>query len=585
MEGPGRTFKDTLNYYCQLLECNNIELAEESGVDASGISRYRSGERIPKKEGENVKNLAHGIMQLALKKGISLEEAEVYHTLSASLSESFEVEQKRDIAEKIDLLMENLEISNAKLASYLNFDPSYLSKIRNGKRLITDTQMLVEKVARYIVRNYTSEEQVACIGTLVGKEAEVLDTAQKRYTAIKEWFFCNEKQEKGKEIGSFMEKLDTFDLNEFIRAIHFDKLKVPTLPFKMYGSKAYYGIEEMKKGELNFFKGAVTSKSKDYVTMYSDMMLADMAQDKEFNKKWMFGLAMLIKKGVKLKIIHCLDRPFEELLFGLEAWVPIYMTGQVEPWYLPDMHSKIFHHFINTSGTSALVGESIEGNRDNAMYYHTFKEHEVSYYRASANQLLSHAKPLMKIYRKEQEAEYFQYRRKCYMKKGYRRGLCSAPPLYTISEELLNQILSFNGIGQEDAARIREKVCHYKQEIEKILESQRIDDEIHIISSDSVAEEKEMLMLSEIFEEVKLFYNKELYEKHLEEIAQFAERHKYYSYSLSREKGFKNIQIHICEGQYVIMSKNNEPVIQFIIENPQLRTAIENFHMMQIEEE
>lgn len=43
------------------------------------------------------------------------------------------------------------------------------------------------------------------------------------------------------------------------------------------------------------------------------------------------------------------------------------------------------------------------------------------------------------------------------------------------------------------------------------------------------------------------------------------------------------MQIQICEGQYVIISKNHEPIINFVIENPQLRSAIENFRMMQIE--
>lgn len=49
-------------------------------------------------------------------------------------------------------------------------------------------------------------------------------------------------------------------MNEYIRSIHFDELKVPTVPFQLPTSKNYYGVEQMKQGELDFFKMTVLSK-------------------------------------------------------------------------------------------------------------------------------------------------------------------------------------------------------------------------------------------------------------------------------------------------------------------------------------
>ena len=82
-------------------------------------------------------------------------------------------------------------------------------------------------------------------------------------------------------------------------------------------------IEEMKKGELDFFKATVLSKSSDPVFMCSDMPMEDMAKDIDFGKKWMFAIAMTLKKGLHLNIIHNLDRPFNEMMLGLESWIPI----------------------------------------------------------------------------------------------------------------------------------------------------------------------------------------------------------------------------------------------------------------------
>ena len=42
-------------------------------------------------------------------------------------------------------------------------------------------------------------------------------------------------------------------------------MEVPTIPFYKATSKTYYGIEEMKKGELDFFKATVFSKNNEPV--------------------------------------------------------------------------------------------------------------------------------------------------------------------------------------------------------------------------------------------------------------------------------------------------------------------------------
>ena len=94
----------------------------------------------------------------------------------------------------------------------------------------------------------------------------------------------------------FLDKLNEFDLNEYIKAIHFDELKVPTLPFQLPKSKSYFGLKNMMQSELDFLKATVLSKSMEQVIMYSDMPMESMAKDADFPKKWMFGMAMMLKK-------------------------------------------------------------------------------------------------------------------------------------------------------------------------------------------------------------------------------------------------------------------------------------------------
>ena len=60
-----------------------------------------------------------------------------------------------------------------------------------------------------------------------------------------------------------------------------------------------------------------------------------MAADEDFAKKYMFGLAMVSQKGaLHIHIIHDVERPMKDMMLGLENWVPLYMTGQISPYYL-----------------------------------------------------------------------------------------------------------------------------------------------------------------------------------------------------------------------------------------------------------
>ena len=85
-----------------------------------------------------------------------------------------------------------------------------------------------------------------------------------------EWLF-DDRDHRDHPVSDFLFKLDEFNLNDYIKAIHFDELKVPSVPFQMPTSKTYFGLDQMMESELDFLKATVISKSTEPVIMYSDM--------------------------------------------------------------------------------------------------------------------------------------------------------------------------------------------------------------------------------------------------------------------------------------------------------------------------
>lgn len=567
-------FKKLLDDYMKQLDCTAKDLAENSGLSAATISRYRSGERIPEDGSENFDRLINGIVSIA-------ENKKIPNITVQSVSEAFSpyVRNNVDIAhlqKNFHTLLTVVPINISDLARFLNYDPSYISRIRNGQRQPANPTEFARKISIFVTKHFQTVEQKAVISSLINCPMEELSNYTDFQDRMTNWLLAGSGAVKD-SMTVFLEKLDEFNLNEYIHSIHFNELKIPSVPFQIPISRTYWGIKEMMESELDFLKATVLSKSTAPVIMYSDMPMKEMAKDPEFPKKWMFGMAMMLKKGLHLYQIHNLDRSFDEMMLGLESWIPMYMTGLISPYYLKNVQNNTFLHLLKVSGSAALSGEAITGCHENGKYYLTKSKREVAYYQRRADELLKNADSLMDIYRSEREAELNTFLISDIRKSGKRRGIRSTLPLYTISEELLERILIRHDIDGRQKQRIRKHVKAQKERIVSILASETLEDEVPALTPEEFSKNPPVLDLSGIFCETNLPYSEEEYRMHMSDTKAFARKNPNYILRISTTHAFHNLQILVHEGQWAIISKSKAPAIHFIIHHPKLRNAIENF--------
>lgn len=567
-------FKKLLDDYMKQLDCTAKDLAENSGLSAATISRYRSGERIPEDGSENFDRLINGIVSIA-------ENKKIPNITVQSVSEAFSpyVRNNVDIAhlqKNFHTLLTVVPINISDLARFLNYDPSYISRIRNGQRQPANPTEFARKISIFVTKHFQTVEQKAVISSLINCPMEELSNYTDFQDRMTNWLLAGSGAVKD-SMTVFLEKLDEFNLNEYIHSIHFNELKIPSVPFQIPISRTYWGIKEMMESELDFLKATVLSKSTAPVIMYSDMPMKEMAKDPEFPKKWMFGMAMMLKKGLHLYQIHNLDRSFDEMMLGLESWIPMYMTGLISPYYLKNVQNNTFLHLLKVSGSAALSGEAITGCHENGKYYLTKSKREVAYYQRRADELLKNADSLMDIYRSEREAELNTFLISDIRKSGKRRGIRSTLPLYTISEELLEQILTRHGMDSGQKQRIRKHVKAQKERIVSILASETLEDEVPALTPEEFSKNPPVLDLSGIFCETNLPYSEEEYRMHMSDTKAFARKNPNYILRISTTHAFHNLQILVHEGQWAMISKSKAPAIHFIIHHPKLRNAIENF--------
>lgn len=575
-------FKDKLAEYIELLDCSAKDLAENSGLSAATISRYRSGERIPDADSENFSDLVEGIVRIAENKNISDVTLQSVSDAFLPFARSNAIDMEK-LKVNLNLLLNVMPVSISELSKFLNYDASYISRIRNGLRQPANPQEFALGIASFIARRYQDASHKAVIADLIGCKSDELKNYNTYQSLLTEWLTNGAGNSRDSMTG-FLEKLDKFNLNEYIRSIRFDELKVPSAPFQLPTSKTYYGLNEMMNSELDFLKATVLSKSDESVIMYSDMPMGEMAKDPEFPKKWMFGMAMMLKKGLHLNQIHNIDRSFEDMMLGLESWIPMYMTGQIHPYYLKGTQGNVFSHFLKVSGSAALTGEAISGYHSEGKYYLTKNKDEVAYYKKRAKRLLSKASPLMEIYRAEYAQAYNSFLQTDAETEGNRYFILSSLSLHTMTNDLISRILNQNQISETEQLQIRQYVAAQRKITDKILQHSHITEEIPMLSKEEFEQFPMTLSLSGMFSEKDILYTWDDYQEHLHLIREYQKQHSNYSFLENPSYAFRNIQICIHEGKWVIVSKNKTPAIHFLIRHPKMRNAFENMVIPIVEE-
>ncbi len=564
-------FAEILQKYMNMLSLNAGELASAASISASTVSRCLNRIVIP--NDRTIRKLASALSEQFDSEDPAFSTESIYRALSEAAS-GIEINYE-DCVINLKELLELLNVTNNELARNLSYDPSYISRIRSGSRKPANLPQFLSSVSDYIARRYFDTAYDDSIRSLIGADAKA-ENANEFSMMIQTWLGRSSRS-KPSQIAHFLTQLDEFDLNEFMASIHFQEMKIPSVPFQFPTSKTYTGIPDMMQAELDFIKSAVLSKSDKDVIFYSDMPMEEMAADPDFPKKWMYGLALLLRKGLHIQNIHNVHRPLSEMLLGLESWIPMYMTGQVSPYYFREPTNQVFLHFIRSAGTVAIAGEAVYGKHGDGRYIVTRNREDVAYYRKRAEEMVHRALPLMDIYRSSQRDAFQKKMAEIRTQACTCRRICSAPPLFTMSEELLERMIRRNELSTVFAKHIRMLHDTERRYADEQLMQSVYALELPLIDNVYLMEHPIRLPVSELFPEQDICYTAEEYQQHIQETKVFAEQNEWFSVSFNSYAAFRNIDITVRFGTCVLVSKSNLPAIHFLIYHPKMIEAFEQF--------
>ena len=409
-------FTQRLNELFQILNYPSYaELARRMGYKPSYISVLRSGRRVLTRGSQAAAKLAQNLMQAArdaektdaVRQWISCgpeltgdalaAEIEAWLTQGEPLRSGHTGRRPNASAKdavrlggRLDIAMQLTGLSNAHLARLAAVDPSVISRYRNGRRIPDASHDVVRRISLALYRRAVDQGSLEDLSTLTGIPGENLLSESQGPAVLQAWLMDPAAAEAA-VVEDFLSSLDG------ISPAVLSQPSVSVSPVPAEEAEVYPGISGLRAAVRRFLQTALDQDAKE-LWLYSDQSTDWMTADPAFALDWGTRMRACLHQGVRIKIIHTIDRGLEEMLSAIRNWLPLYMTGQIEGWYSPrSSGSRFCHTLFLAPGLACISAWHPSGAEDTALYHYHTRPEDLSEDLQRFQDLLSFAQPLIRI--------------------------------------------------------------------------------------------------------------------------------------------------------------------------------------------
>ena len=306
--------------------------------------------------------------------------------------------------EKLNFLMNVTKTKNSDLAMYTSLDSSYISRLRRGKRKLSKTENYVMSMSEYFIKNIKEDYQKKSIFDLISRSGFLIKEDLSNSEILYQWL-KDEKEDEVKVVEGFIENFSSF---QFKKTNTWENTENRTKKEKKE-VEIYPGIQGKREATLAFLSLILEEKNPQTILLFSDEDLDWLSGDDSFRNKWKEYMDQVILKGNKIIIIHELSRNLYEMLTSIKEWMPLYMTGAIEPYYYPKKRDGIFKRTIFAAPNTAALTSTVVGNMgDKNVNYLIQDKAGLKSLETEFNNYLKLCKPLVKIIDIRNRKQYLQ---------------------------------------------------------------------------------------------------------------------------------------------------------------------------------
>lgn len=391
-------FQDKIKILYDLLEVSNQEISHYAGCTPSSISRLKSGARKPGPDSPTVDKFVNGVIQYAATNnklrllfntvGVSDEEflntgikKWLYDENNYSVNHAGNANAGNDsyypsFSEKLNGMMNLCEMSNVKLAKSVNVDTSYISRFRNGNRSPRSNPELLDRICTALFEHAALKGRLPDLAEMIRVPISSFYDASDNiktdelYLRFHIWMddFSTSDHDAIKHL---LGTIDTFspEVNIVIPPLE----RIVPEDIMNDTTDIYQGIDGLQKAVLKFLGCAVRDHYEELL-LYSDQGMEWMVDNEDFRKRWAALMALCIKQGTHIKIIHNIDRDITEMITAVESWLPLYVSGMIESYYNRKSCGSRFRHTIFICPDKACIVACHTNGMDDKSIYNYYTE-------------------------------------------------------------------------------------------------------------------------------------------------------------------------------------------------------------------
>jgi len=469
--------------------------------------------------------------------------------------------------EKLDFLMNVTNTSNSALALNIKLDPSHISRLRRGERSALKNENCIGAMAAYFSRHCEQEYQQKAIaealdlGALPNDEGRLSD-------CIAKWLITGSKSGTD-TVESFLSGLSKIKSRQTVSVL--GSTGGAGTDRKKGDTAVFFGIEGKRQAVIEFLSDAIAAGRPQTLLLFSDEATDWMAEARDFALQWSCLMSQFLTKGGRIKIIHTVSRDLDEMLSAISQWMPLYMSGSIEPYYYPKKRDGVFKRTLFIApNVSAVVSTSVGGTADKAANVLLRDPVAIASYEREFREYLGLCRPLMRIFTPKDEKAYFDSLHAFEKEQSDSIIKTVSLSLLTMPEDLFLSIMSRQeGVSEAFLDNQKKRVSLF----EKNLSAHSFTEIITLPDIDTVTAGGIRVALSDMLISGKVFYTAEEFIRHLEHIVKLLGKYKSFHVSLSGSTDDESYMVYVKEDIGAIVAKTTPPPTILVIGENNLKAA------------
>jgi len=470
--------------------------------------------------------------------------------------------------EKLDFLMNITRTSNISLAQSTFLDASHISRLRRGKRKLVKDAAYIKTMATYFTRQCSEDYQKKALLEALKQPATLLQDPDMAAEIIYHWLLDSGFKETD-AINGF---LDGMAKIQFKKPVSEKRLPYSEPETMRADVSLHYGNQGKRDAVLGFLSMVLESQQKTTLLLYSDESMDWLTEDLSFLASWANLMSGIVMQGHRINMIHTINRDLDEMLEGLAKWMPLYMTGAIEPYYYPRKRDGIFQRTLFVApGIAAVTSTSIENMKHKSVNLLLKDTRAVNALAEEYNCYLDLCKPLMRIFTPHERLEFLatinEFEKEsadAIIKSGYLS-------LATMPEAVAAAMISRT--DEPVKKEIMEYFDHRKANFENHLLKDRFYEIVQLPDIDDIKAGKVEVGFAGLQETPKIFYRPDEFRLHLENIIQLLLRYDNYQFSINKENRDSEYRLYVKEDLGAIVIKTIPPHAVFAINENNLTAA------------